>query len=112
MRGGRKLWADHKLLLLGFVLAVMLTLFMVGRLAVMTVYFTHHRDAELAGWMPIFYISRSYEVAPEVLVSALGLTQEQARRKSIEMIAAQQNRPLEAVKQDILTAVQAARDAQ
>jgi hypothetical protein len=70
-----RLWTRHRWLLLGFVLAVALTLFFAIRAVVFSLYWTDpaHRDEAIAGWMTPRYIAYSWEVPPEVIGEALGL---------------------------------------
>ena len=105
----RALWRDHKLLLLGFVLAALVTLMLCVRLVVLTVYFAHHRDMTLEGWMPLGYVARSYDVDPAVLKPVIGGLDGINRHSSIAEIAAKQHRPVAEVEQDILAAIQARR---
>ena len=100
------------MLLIGFLLAAVITFFLLMRLTVQVVYFSQNRDAALAGWMPVGYISHSYDVDADALAEAIGLPPDAPMHTSLAKIAEMQGRPLEAVEQDILEAVQAARAAQ
>ncbi len=106
------LWREHRLLLTGFVLATVIAALLVLRLTMQVAYFSTHRDTELAGWMPVGYISHSYNVDAALLAEAIGLPPDAPKHTSLAAVAEMQGRPLEAVEQDILDAVQAARAAQ
>ena len=71
-----RLWSRHRWLLLGFLLAVALTLFFAARAVVFSLYWADpaHRDEAIAGWMTPRYIAHSWQVPPEVIGEALGLT--------------------------------------
>jgi hypothetical protein len=73
--GGRvgDLWRQNRVLLVGFAFALFVTLFFAVRLVVHAVYWSQHRDAELAGWMTIGYVAQSYHIERDDLARAVGL---------------------------------------
>jgi len=101
----RHLWLNHKLLLTGFVLALLATLVLCARLVTLTIYFAHHRDVELADWMPLGYISRSYEIPPDQLAAALHLPPGAPFHVPLERISEHEGIPLPEIKRQILDAV-------
>jgi hypothetical protein len=106
------MWRQHRLLLLAFIASVIIATLMLARLVVLIVYFSQHRDAELAGWMPLGYISRSYNIDTKVLSQSVGLPSDTPMYTSLDNVAKMQNRPLAKVEQDILDAVDAERSKQ
>jgi hypothetical protein len=69
----RYLWAHHRLLLLGFVAVLGVTLFFGIRTLSFTLYWMDpaHQDQTLAGWMTPGYVALSYDIPPPVLALAL-----------------------------------------
>ena len=92
----RHLWQSHRWLLLGFLAALALTLFFAGRAAVFAVYWSQHRDEAIAGWMTPGYIAHSWQLPPEVMAGALGLSREdgEGRRLTLSEIAAERGVPV------------------
>lgn len=69
----RYLWANNRLLLLGFAAVLGLTLFFGIRTLTFTLYWADpaHRDQALAGWMTPGYVAMSYDIPPPLLAPAL-----------------------------------------
>lgn len=87
----RHLWQDHRKPLLGFVAALLLTVFFAVRMIVATIYWMDpaKQDQPLAGWMTPRYVAQSYQLPPEVLGPALFLDEDAPpMRRSLEKIAA------------------------
>ncbi len=106
------MWRQHRVLLLAFIVSALFAALMLLRLTVLIVYFSHNRDAELLGWMPLGYISHSYNVDTDILAKAVGLPASAPMRTSLDKIAAMQGRPLADVERDILAAIKAERSKQ
>ena len=107
------LWRRHRWLLLGFLAAVALALFFGVRAAVFTVYWSGHRDEAIAGWMTPRYIAHSWEVPPQVVGEALGLTPGgDARRVTIEEVARSRGLPVAEVAATVTVAIEAFRAGQ
>lgn len=74
----RRAWAEHRWLTLGFALALSMALLMAGRLTFDAVYWSTHRDRDIAPWMTVGYVARSHQVPRQALFAAvapeLGLT--------------------------------------
>jgi len=68
------LWAHHRLLLIGFVLACFFTLLFAIRTVVFTIYWANpaHNNQPLAGWMTPRYIAYSYGVPNQSITGFLG----------------------------------------
>lgn len=107
------LWARHRWLLLGFVVAVALGLFFAARAVVFTVYWSDHRDEAIAGWMTPRYVAMSWDVPPEIVGDALALPRDgTGRRITLSEIAATRGIPVETVAAEIGAAIGAHRAAQ
>lgn len=69
----RKLWARHPVLLAAFVLAAGLSVFFTGRIVIKTVYWATHREEQIAPWMTLGYVGRSWGLDPRALGDRAGL---------------------------------------
>ncbi|MGD9917739.1 MAG: hypothetical protein AB7U46_06935 [Paenirhodobacter sp.] len=70
----RRLWAEQRVALIGFVIAVGLAAFFGGRIVVRAVYWAnpaHHRQLP-EPWMTPGYIARSWHLPPEAIDGVLG----------------------------------------
>lgn len=70
----RRLWAEQRLVLIAFVIAVGLAAFFGGRIVVRAVYWAnpaHHRQLP-EPWMTPGYIARSWHLRPEEIDRTLG----------------------------------------
>ncbi|MGI1663215.1 hypothetical protein ACRDNQ_13320 [Palleronia sp. KMU-117] len=106
------LWARHRWLLLGFLVASALALVFTARALVLAAYWSEHRDEAIAGWMTPGYVGHSWNVPPEVVGAALGLRREDgARRLTLTEIAAAQGVPVADLARDLETAIAAFRGA-
>ena len=82
-----------------FLAALALTLWFGGRATMSAIYWADpaHRDEPIAGWMTPGYVSRSWEIPPEVVAEALGLTLPRdggARPPPLEVLAGERGVPL------------------
>ena len=102
-------WRRHRVLLVGFALALLVTLFFAVRLVVHAVYWSQHRDAELAGWMTIGYVAQSYHIERDDLARAVGLEPGSGRRLTIAEIARRTDQSVDEVETVLLSAIQAER---
>ncbi|SEW05592.1 hypothetical protein SAMN04488515_0844 [Cognatiyoonia koreensis] len=96
----KRLWAHHRLLLLGFCVALAALGFFGVRTLSATLYWMDpaHQDQPIAGWMTPRYVARSYQLPPEVLGDALFLVKgDGPRRVSLDVIAAENNLTLDAL---------------
>ena len=103
------LWRRNRALLIGFVFAVLVTLFFAVRLVVHAVYWSQHRDAELAEWMTIGYVAQSYHVERGDLARAVGLEPDSGRRLTLAEIARRTGQSVDEIETALLSAIQAER---
>ncbi|HXU35535.1 MAG TPA: hypothetical protein VN937_04175 [Blastocatellia bacterium] len=85
------------LVVAAFILVLVFTGLHAFRAVRHAVYWSHHRDEPIHGWMSVGYVARSYHVPPRVLYDALGLQHTPHDRKPIRQIAHEQNRTVPAV---------------
>ena len=84
------LWAQHRLLLVVFLLGGLATLFFAVRLVVFWIYWadpSHHR-APLEGWMTVGYVARSWDLPPEEVMALAGGDPAAGRPVSLATLAA------------------------
>lgn len=62
------LWQKHRLLLIGFSLATLVTLFFLFRFAFSVIYWSYNRDVPIEPWQPIGYVANSHQVDREWLM--------------------------------------------
>ena len=84
-------------------------LFFAVRLVVHAVYWSQHRDAELAEWMTIGYVAQSYHIERDDLARAVGLEPGSGRRLTIAEIARRTGQSVDEVETALLSAIQAER---
>jgi hypothetical protein len=106
------LWRHHRILVLVFALALALTGAFTVRLVVSGLHWSNpaNRDARIEGWMPLRYVARSWDVPPEVLGAALGLTP--GAGMTVAEIAAARGTGIEGVRADLMAAIGAWRAAE
>ena len=82
-------WRRHPILTTGFIIAVLFSVMFAIRSVVFVVYWSDpdHRNVALESWMTPRYIARSWDIPPEVVLSALGTDEMPGRRLSLEDIA-------------------------
>lgn len=100
-----KLWQDNKVLVLGFLAALILTTVLLVRLVADVVYWPKHRDTEIASWMTVGYVAHSYDVDIDALTDALGLETDLRRHLTLKAIAKAQNTSFPDVQKALLKAV-------
>lgn len=83
----KRLWSDHKLLVLGFLAALMLTSMLFVRLIANVVYWPQHQDVPISNWMTVGYVAHSYDVDRDVLVEALNMETDLRRHLTLKAIA-------------------------
>jgi hypothetical protein len=104
-----ELWRQNRVLLIGFAITLLVTLFFAVRLVVHAVYWSQHRDAELAEWMTIGYVAQSYHVERDDLARAVGLEPGSGRRLTLAEIARRTGRSVGEIETALLSAIQAER---
>lgn len=104
------LWNHHKLLLIGFSIATLVTTGFLIKLTISLIFWSNNRDTVIEPWMPIGYIARSYEVEREWLVLQTGLPAEDDRaRLSIDNAAETAGVSFEEMRAQLLAAIKAQR---
>ena len=83
----KRLWSDHKLLVFGFLAALVLTSMLFIRLIADVVYWPQHQDQTISGWMTVGYVAHSYDVDKDGLIEALGVTTDLRRHLTLNAIA-------------------------
>jgi len=111
MRMIKAYWQHHRLLLLGFVATLTLTLFFLTRLITATLYWSNpaHQDVVISGWMTPRYIARSYQVDPDLLFDALDFDPAPGRPLTLRDIADTTGRSLPELSAELQAAISAAR---
>ena len=102
-------WRRHRVLLVGFAFALLVTLFFAVRLVVHAVYWSQHRDAELAEWMTIGYVAQSYRVERDDLARAVGVEPGFGQRLTIAEIAERTHQSVNEVEEALLAVIRARR---
>jgi hypothetical protein len=99
-------------------LLVVLFLFVVGftgwravRTVRSAVYWSHHRDEPIHGWMTVRYVAHSYRVPPHVLYEALGVQPQPRDRRPLRGIAKAQHKSLDEVRTILQKAIAQARSS-
>lgn len=105
-----RLWRNHRIALTGFVLATLVTLFFLFRLAVQTVYWADPAHQHLAPqpWMTVGYVARSWGLDPRDLVEAAGLSPPRGRLHkplTLAQVAAQRGMSVAALIADLQHAI-------
>ncbi len=107
MKTLKYLWQKHRLLLVGFSLATLVTLFFLTKFTISVVYWSNHQDTTIETWMPIGYIARSYDVDRDWLTAQTGLPAGEFQpRLSIKEAAAQAGVSFEDMRTRLLTAIE------
>ncbi len=73
MKTLKYLWHKHRLLLVGFSIATLITLVFLTKFTLSLVYWSTHQDAPIETWMPVGYIAKSYNVDRDWLMQQTGL---------------------------------------
>lgn len=69
------------------------------------IYWSHHRNEPLHGWMTVGYVAHSYRVPRHVLYQALGLPERQRDRRTLRRIAKEQNKSVDEIKAILQNAI-------
>lgn len=110
MKTLKYLWQTHRLLLLGFTAATLVTLVFAVRFTLSVIYWSDHQDVVIEPWMPIGYIAQSYRVDRAWLLQQTGLTRDDIRRReSIGNIAESAGVEFDRMRTLLLTAIEAKR---
>lgn len=93
----RALWHSHPWLVIGFVIAAALSVFLAGRIVVRSVYWATHREQVVQPWMTVGYVGRSWGLDPREIDRRAGLPMPDGRPLTLEDIARQSGRPVEEI---------------
>ena len=102
----KDLWTHNRTLFVTFLVVVLLAGFFGGRAVNQFIYWSDPAklNQPLAGWMTPRYVSRSYQVPPEVVQSAFELDTP-PRRMSLERLAAETGMSIDEMQSALDTAV-------
>jgi len=107
MKTLKYLWQKHRLLLVGFSVASLITLVFLTKFTLSLIYWSTHVDAPIETWMPVGYIARSYDVDRDWLMQQTGLTDgEFHARLSIKDAAVKAGISFEEMRARLLLAIQ------
>lgn len=107
MKTLKYLWHKHRLLLVGFSIATLVTLVFLTKLTISVVYWSNHQDTTIETWMPIGYIARSYDVDRDWLIAQTGLPADEFQpRLSIKDAATQADVSFEDMRARLLAAIE------
>ena len=108
----KALWQQHKLLILGFITALLLTAYLLLRLIADFVYWPQHRDAEISGWMTVGYVAHSYSIDKQILINALGIEEDLHRHLTLKSIADAHETALPDLRDRLLSTIETERSSQ
>ena len=101
----KALWQSHKLLVLGFLAALILTSVLFARLIADMAYWPQHQDETISGWMTVGYVAHSYDVDKDGLIEALGIETDLRRHLTLTAIADAQDMSLAELRNALLKAI-------
>lgn len=103
----KRIWKAAPLATALLLAALAVTVFFAVRLTLGWIYWADpaHRDQQIADWMTPRYVALSWQVPPEVVAEALGLSPHQGRPQSLEAIAQARGERPEALIQAIEAAI-------
>jgi hypothetical protein len=105
----KKLSWRKSLVAVAFLLSLALGIVFVIRAVRPAIYWRHHQDEPIRGWMTMGYVAHSYHVPPSVLHQALGLPEKPPDRRPLREIAKAQNRSMDEITTALLGAIARAR---
>jgi hypothetical protein len=73
------------------------------------VYWHHHQDEPIQGWMTVGYVAHSYRVPRHILYQALGLPYNPPDKRPLREIAKSQNRSIDQIRAILQEAITHAR---
>lgn len=109
LTAARMLWRRHRFLFVGFVAAIVVTVFFAVRLLFFTVYWADptHRGQRLEEWMTPGFVAHSYDLPPEVVRDLLELDAGDGKRRTLAEVLETSDLTLEEIQQRIDEAVRA-----
>jgi hypothetical protein len=101
MSAFRHLWTHHRLALLAFLAAALISLLFLVRLTVFTLYWADpaHRNQLAQPWMTPGYLAHSWQLDPTELAQALGIPP--GSRPTLQDIARDRGVPVEDILREI-----------
>jgi hypothetical protein len=111
----RRLWSRNRWLVIGFFIAVVLSLVFGVRALMFSLYWSDpaKRDQDIAGWMTPRYVAMSWNVPPEVISEALDLPHDgTGRRVTLRDLAAEREQDVDDLAADLDAAISAFRSGQ
>lgn len=96
-------------ILIGFLLAALVTIALGARLVVRTAYWVAHENVAIEGWMTVGYVARSRGLEPADLIAALGPTYSLGDRRLLSAVADARGVPLEYIIKEIEAGIAKAR---
>lgn len=92
LNGVKRLWHSHRLLLLAFGLAAILTAFFAVRMVVFGIYWADpkHQNQPLEGWMTLRYVAHSYNLQREDVLVILDIVPPPDGRQSLRKLSREQ----------------------
>ncbi|MDT7605430.1 MAG: hypothetical protein QOF61_3427 [Acidobacteriota bacterium] len=95
-----------------FALVLGVTGWHVARTVRGAIYWRHHQEEPIRGWMTVGYVAHSYHVPPHVLYEALNLPREpRERRRPLREIAKSQGRTMDEIRAVLQDAITRARES-
>lgn len=110
----RTLWRRHRLLVLAFIAALLVTAFFAVRLLAFTVYWADpaHRAQPVEGWMTPRYVAHSYNLSHDVVRDVLDLDAGDGKRRTLAEITKTSDLTLEEIQRRIDEAARVQRGGQ
>lgn len=109
------LFRRHPVLVSAFALALIISVLLMGRIVLRTIYFAQHREEPVAAWMTIGYIGRSWGFDPREIDAMAGMPPpENGRPFTLQQIAEDRGMPVTEVIAEVeaaLEKMQAEREA-
>ena len=110
MKTLKHLWQHHRLLLIGFSIATLVTVLFLVKFTLSVVFWSNNQDVAIEPWMPIGFIARSYDVDRDWLANQTGIPADALRpRESIKAAADAAGISFETMRMRLLTAIEAQR---
>lgn len=105
---------QHKALTIAFSVALVVMLVFFFKLIATTVYWAdvRHVDQPIAGWMTPRYVSKSWNVPPDIVAGVLALEKNgDGRRVTLDQISDLQDREVETLADELVTAIKMFRES-
>ncbi|WP_372892799.1 hypothetical protein [Rhodosalinus sp.] len=105
----RHLWTRHRPALVGLIVALAVVAFFVARFVAFSVHWADpdHRRQPPAAWMTPRYISLAWDIPPEEVMRALGVSDRHDRRPTLGEIARRRGVPEEVVLDEVRALIDA-----